>query len=870
MGSIPNLSTVKGPNWPLPKLKYLSRLFEDNAAKCPHTTAVIYKGVSNGTVHKLTYTEMDKAANRMARTLLSHIEPSPNSDGDFVIATNLPPSDALLLTLLAIWKCGASYLPLDQHAPSARVQHILKEAKPVLIVTEEEDSERDAVYDGYNAVSFLHLDAEATQMSASVITEKEMLPSTRQPLAVVLYTSGSTGIPKGVRLPHEVVYNRLRWQWREFPYSSTETVCVFKTTLTFVDAVSELWGPLLNPEPRTVLVVPKEITKDPQRLIPLLEEYKVERLLLVPTLLRSILMYLSLAQQKQLMNLKTWVCSGEPLPVSLARQFLNHFSSGFHALCNFYGSTEVMGDITYHVMKSEDDVCVNDKVPIGRPVDNTTIYLLDKQLRPVPLGEVGEIYASGLNLSAGYVNGRDPERYIENPHAVDPDYSRLYRTGDYGRVVKGIILYEGRTDSQVKVRGHRVDLAEIDAALNKIKGVDKTAVLCYRPGEVDQMVIAYITQHEDSSLTGEEIENILRSSLAPYAIPQVLPIDVLPLLNNGKVDRQTLLKRYAEISEGQGDKENVELDYSGVPENKRDAAQCLLKTVASVLAGSVRGKISLQSSFYRLGGNSLNSVYTVTKLHDQGYNIGITDFISAETLMDVLDKMKHEDGEEGNVRRTSTNSQRHYIAEILADKHKTDVFRIITDSFYEKADLEQWIEPRIGREEYVELLTKIWPALVEKELSFIVRSAKTGEIVSVSLNFDAHDEPEVELTGRLNIIFEFLEHLEGPIRDNRLPKGKRKILHTFMMGTDKTLTAAENVSAIQFMEEEALKLGRSRGFVGLFTTNTSPLTQQLGTDIFNYQVFCDYQVNKYVAPDGSRPFRKAPDSQKASCSWKEI
>lgn len=171
-----------------------------------------------------------------------------------------------------------------------------------------------------------------------------------------------------------------------------------------------------------------------------------------------------------LKNLKTWVCSGETLVPSLAEEFFKYFPDNEYQLCNFYGSTEIMGDVTYHVMSNRQQLKNQDKVPIGLPVDNTIIYLLDQDYRPVKAGDVGELFVSGLNLAAGYVNGRDPDRFIDNPLAIDPTYSRLYRTGDFARIEKGTIIYEGRTDSQVKIRGHRVDLSEVEKAVNSIEG----------------------------------------------------------------------------------------------------------------------------------------------------------------------------------------------------------------------------------------------------------------------------------------------------------------------------------------------------------------------------------------------------------------
>lgn len=272
----------------------------------------------------------------------------------------------------------------------------------------------------FTSIKFNELKKESQNFSNANIDENDTLAAGLSDLGLVLYTSGSTGIPKGVRLRHCTVQNRLEWQWKRFPYSETEIFGIFKTALTFVDSVTEIWGPLLNG--MCLVIVPKEVTKNPSKLVDLLEEFKIERLVLVPTLLRSLLMFLSLDDGKHqlLYNLKTWVCSGEPLSLQLSKEFFDYFEEGTHVLCNFYGSTEVMGDVTYFVCESKKQLDSLDRVPIGYALDNTIIYLLDADFRPVKSEEIGELYVSGANLASGYVNGRDPERFIDNPLAVDP------------------------------------------------------------------------------------------------------------------------------------------------------------------------------------------------------------------------------------------------------------------------------------------------------------------------------------------------------------------------------------------------------------------------------------------------------------------
>ncbi|XP_060528886.1 beta-alanyl-bioamine nonribosomal peptide synthetase ebony isoform X2 [Cylas formicarius] len=855
MGTIPQLSVVRGPSRHI-NPENLNRIFEKVASgQSAMNTAIIFK--ENDQIRQHTYDQVNKITNKLARAIhheIVHNNLARNSDGDYIVAVNMNPSEQLVMVLLAIWKSGTAYLPLDHAFPGPRIEHILKESKPALVIYDK-DSE---FYMGSPKISLDQLLVASAEQDDANLCEDERVRHIKDDLAVVLYTSGSTGIPKGVRLPHKVILNRLQWQFKRFPYSATEKVCVFKTALTFVDSVCEIWGPLLNG--LAVLVVPRSLTKDPEKLIDLLGEYKIERLVLVPSLLRSLLMYLQLQKTKAVLgHLKTWVCSGEILAVSLAEEFFDYFPEGRHELCNFYGSTEIMGDVTYHVISYRNQLDQHQKVPIGVPIDNTMVYLLDKDFRPVNAGDVGELFASGLNLAAGYVNGRDPDKFLENPLAIDPAFSKLYRTGDFARLENGTLIYEGRTDSQVKIRGNRVDLTEVERAVHSIEGVDKAVVLCYKPGEISQALLAFVTTKK--LMTDHQIEILLRDKLTSYMIPQVILIDTVPLLVNGKIDRQALLKTYENTNNNDDFKPEVEISYEGVSSHLMTPARHLFETVASVLGRAARSAISIDANFYEIGGNSLNSIFTISRLADKGYHINIGDFISAANFEEILYNMTS---------ATKSNKQPHkFTAELLKPEDKMAVLDMVTTSFYQKADLEQWIISEISESDYDELIDALWEPLVEKNLSFVAKS-ESGKIVGVALNFDARDEPEVEIKSKLTVIFEFLESIEGPVRDNKLPPGKGQILHSFMMATHSSLSAKENVAVMQFMEDEVLNLARSRNFSGIFTTNTSPLTQQLGTDVHKYQIMLDCQVNQYVASDNTKPFGQAPDDQRAIVQWKPI
>lgn len=920
MGTIPQLSILKGETIKYTQSQPLHRIFENAASRAsPNDVAVIFNG------KKTTILELQSASSKMARTFAERAHATEGGlgpDGEPLIAVCMHPSDRLVSVLMACWKAGAAYVPLDPTFPAARVTHILNDSRPFLVVKDAGIELDTAVNDGkiISCITFDQLFADSKIFPDSSLKDEEGIRTVEdndptEKTAIVLYTSGSTGAPKGVRIPHRAILNRLNWQWRVFPFADDERIATcLKTALTFVDSVSELFSPLL--QGRGLVVAPKATTRNPEELLRLLAETGVRRLILVPSLLRAILLCVKPSNSgaepaiaAHARNVKLWVCSGEILPLQLLKDFFTRFPRG-STICNFYGSTEVMGDVTFQTFSSQEEVETCDStVPIGRPLDNTLIYLLDKQFRPVPSGEVGELFASGLNIASGYVQSKEADRFCRNPFATDPDYALLYRTGDYARVIKGGVLsYEGRSDSQIKVRGHRVDLVEVERALTSVTGIDKAVVLCYRPGHIDQAVIAFVTL-DGKNMSTKEIEGMIKKILPPYMLPEITVIDKIPLLVNGKTDRQALLKKYEEDSNAyeSNDEDNNEPDLTGVPEYKRAAAMALFQTVehvlkgtgaaASTLPGGVevpkegqhgrrrhRGApLSLESNFYEIGGNSLNSVYTIMRLRDQGYIIGISDFITAKNLGEILKKLHSE--EEIATMNTSSimveddilskpitinNTYHNYIPERLTEIHKDDVYRMITSSFYQKADLEQWLMPGIAVEDYHELLDKLWNPLLKANYSFVVRSLEEDAIVGVALNFDANDEPQIELSSKLAIVFEFLGQLEDPIRRAILPQEKGKALYSFMMGTDESLPYQQNVEIIQYMEDEVIRLGKRRNFEGIFTTNTNPLTQQLCTDVNQYKVLLDYQVNLYVAPDGSRPFGKAPSSQRATCSWKSL
>ncbi|XP_069936075.1 beta-alanyl-bioamine nonribosomal peptide synthetase ebony-like, partial [Cherax quadricarinatus] len=337
-------------------------------------------------------------------------------------------------------------------------------------------------------------------------------------------------------------------------------------------------------------------------------------------------------------------------------------------------------------------------------------------------------------------------------------YSVLFRTGDLARIVDGVLVYEGRADSQIKIRGHRVDINQVKLSMLKVDHVDKVHVMCYMPGEVNQRLILFHSSQDDKLLP-EKFREKLCSLLQPHMIPQLIQMDELPLLVNGKVDGQQLLKLYEQRQEG--DEREVEVDVSGVSKEEAGVARTLLLTVARVLGPQVARsqRLSLNTSFFDIGGNSLNSVLVVTSLIDLGYSIGIGQFMKAKTFREVVTKLRRVSLQEediGDMCRQAGDTDQ-YTCHMLDHHHKDAVSSLIGESYCKMGDLEQWVHTQPW--EYVHLLDQLYNELLHQQLSYVLTRKCSEEVVACSLNFDLNDEPPLpDLSPELGYIITFVDH----------------------------------------------------------------------------------------------------------------
>lgn len=555
---------------------------EAQAARTPDATALVYRDVS------LTYAELNTRANRLARHLRT-LGAGPGA----VVAVAVPRSVELIVSLLAVLKAGAAYLPLDPEYPAERITYMLTDAAPVCVITDRADRLADdattarVVLDGLDVSGYPWCDPSR--------------PLTPAHPAYVIYTSGSTGRPKGVVVSHGAIDNRLRWMQDAYGLTTDDRV-LQKTPSSFDVSVWEFFWPLR--EGAALVVAEPGGHKDPAQLARLIHEQAVTTCHFVPSMLQ---VFLAEADPGACAGLRRVFCSGEALPRETAHAFgraLPHV--GLH---NLYGPTEAAVDVSFHACAPHD----SGPVPIGQPVWNTRLYVLDAALRPCPPGVPGELYLAGRQLADGYLNRPDltAGRFVADPFAGRA--RRMYRTGDLARwTEQGEVEYLGRTDHQVKLRGQRIELGEIEAALAARPRVDGACALVREDRPGDQRLVGYVTGGADPA----EVRAALARELPEHMVPSaVVALDAFPLSPNGKLDRRALP---APVFTGGGGARVM---------SAREEA--LAQLFAEVLGAAAVGP---DDAFFDLGGTSLLAVRLVARVREEfGAELTIGSLFEAST-----------------------------------------------------------------------------------------------------------------------------------------------------------------------------------------------------------------------------------------------
>ena len=557
----------------------------------------------------LTYGELNRRANRLARGLMAR-----GIGTDDVVAIYAHRSIELVVGVLGILKSGAAFLPLDPEHPPVRVAAICEDARPQAILVQSDlDFPHLAM-----AVPRLPLDAEISGFAAMSEQNPKRAYAPGQ-LAYVLFTSGSTGRPKGVGIPHQGLRNRLLWMQRDLSVSKADTV-LQKTSISFDVSVWEFLLPLLAGA-RLVLAGPGD-HRDPEQIAALITRHDVTILHFVPSMLAT---FLDLADLKGCAGLRHVVCSGEALTRELKSRCLLRIPARLH---NFYGPTEASIDVSAWECGDEETV------PIGRPVSNTQLYILDGRLRPVPIGIPGELYTAGVQLGRGYLRRPDLTAGAFFPNPFGPAGSRFYRTGDLARWREdGSIDYLGRSDHQVKIRGYRIELGEIEAALAECVGVKQAVVTA--TGELGcRRLAAYVVGDAEP----EALRAALMRRLPEYMVPAFIQrLEALPLTASGKINRKVLPEPQIEIEESSWQE----------PRNK---AEEILAIIWAEVLGLER--VGITDNFFALGGDSILGIQMVSRARRQGVWITPRQLFESQTvagLAATAGSISVTEAEQGNV-----------------------------------------------------------------------------------------------------------------------------------------------------------------------------------------------------------------------------
>ncbi len=552
-------------------------VFERVAGNQPETLALLYAPRVGGQASEMTYRELDHRSNQLARRLKSMGVRPESRVGIFVER-----SFEMVVGILGILKAGAAFVPLDPGYPQDRIAFMIGDAGLALVLTQQELL---AVLPNVHCRA-LCLDGEWS----SIATEESGRPRVNvlpDNLAYVIYTSGSTGKPKGTMLAHRGLCNLARVQGGAFGISSQSRVMQF-SSLSFDASVWETVMALLNGG--TLCLTSREVVAGGQETVGFIRQHRITTVTLPPSVL-------AVFPEEQLPELKTIITAGERCNVDLVARW-----GGGRQFVNAYGPTET----TVCASMYECDPQRNEAPPIGKPIGNFSLYILDAHMVPLPVGVPGELYIGGIGLARGYLGRPDltADKFVPNPFAATRG-ERLYRSGDLCRYRSdGAIEFLGRIDFQVKVRGFRIELGEIEAALSNCADILDATVIVREDRPGDRRLVAYIVSKPDAQVSVVTLKDELRAELPEYMVPSAFVfLPVMPLSPSGKVDRNAL----PVPESGRAGLENA---YTA-PTN--DTESTLAEIVGSLLGID---RVGIHDNFFELGGHSLLATQFISRVRN--------------------------------------------------------------------------------------------------------------------------------------------------------------------------------------------------------------------------------------------------------------
>ena len=572
-------------------------VFEKRVKEMPNKIAIKFDN------QQLTYQELNERANQLAHYLITN-----DLKCNQCIAIIAERSLEMMIGILAIIKSGCAYLPISPIYPHERIKYIVEKSDTAIVLLQSKFS-----YLLKNIqIDSLFLDENKEKIGAFSI-DNPNLNVTPDNLCYTIFTSGSTGKPKGVMIRHESLINRLHWMQKEYTLKDND-MFLQKTPFTFDVSVWELF--LWFYCGATLCFLTPEAEKDPEQIIAAIEKNNISIIHFVPTMLSAFLEYLQNSDIERIKSLKHVFCSGEALNVTLVKRFNLIISVKTEAkLYNLYGPTEATIDVSYYNCSN---TIASDEIPIGKPIDNTRLYVVNHRLELQPIGVKGELCIAGIGLSTGYLNNPEltMEKYIDAPFMKS---EKLYMTGDLAKWrPDGNIIFLGRNDFQVKIRGLRIELGEIENILDQHPDIINSCVTSIHI-QNSVMLCAYIATNK--AIDSIKLKEHLLNYLPQYMVPEIyFMMDEFPLSINGKIDREKLPIPVIEASE-----KKYKLPVNEIQKK----LSIIWEDVLCV------NRIGIDDNFFDMGGDSIKAILIISKSRSNGIQVKMQDLFLYPTISEL-------------------------------------------------------------------------------------------------------------------------------------------------------------------------------------------------------------------------------------------
>ncbi|AIL12636.1 hypothetical protein IM40_02410 [Candidatus Paracaedimonas acanthamoebae] len=612
---VKQLDIYRGPLSPYPSDVCLHELFEAQVERTPDAIAVRFED------ENLSYRELNERSNRLAHALRAE-----GVGPEVLVAIALDRSFEMIISVLGILKAGGAYVPLDPSFPEERLKFMVEDTQAPIVLS----FDRSLLGSAYKGKIIDPREVIAQESLSSSNLRSDVKP---HHLAYVIYTSGSTGKPKGVMIEHEGVVCLMQGLQDRYPLGLGETV-LLQSSFNFDASVEEIFWPILFGG--TMVIAPPKIHQDLKKLALFIEVENIYNVRFVPSLLDA---FFQQSEVSRCASLRRIFSGGEALSPKTKELILQTFP--LVELYNDYGPTEItVRATTYKCNASRNESLI----PIGRPIPNKTVYLLDETLDMVGIGVVGELYIGGVGLARGYINRPEltAERFIDNPYATEEDRQagrnlKLYRTGDLGRYLPdGTIEFLGRTDDQVKIRGYRIELGEIESALLQEKGAKQVLVMAVEQDQQKSLVAYVVPEGELSKETlGRDLRVALEGVLPEYMVPQAFVfLESFPLSVNGKIDRSALPRP---------DRSDLTNTSFEVPETETE--RVLAEIWKDLLHLEAVGRYD---NFFQIGGHSLLAVQMIISAKKYNLQIAPGDIFEYPTIQSLSAFIDNSTKQEGN------------------------------------------------------------------------------------------------------------------------------------------------------------------------------------------------------------------------------